>query len=98
MATTKFGISADEYDRLIERAERFYKNELEPRLIDEFRGYIVEVDGRTLNYSMGLYRESDIHRELLEKCDEHPVVFAARVGSETVYEVTGATVLYDSAE
>ena len=91
--TTKFGIPTDEYDRLVQRAERFYKDELEPRLIDEFKGYIVKVDGRTLNYSMGLYRESDIRRELLEKCDEQPVVFTARVGSETVYELTGATVL-----
>ena len=95
---TKFGIPTDEYDRLVQRAERFYKDELEPRLIDEFRGYIVEVDGRTLNYSMGLYRESNIHRELLKKCDEHPVVFTARVGSETVYELTGATILPDNAE
>ena len=95
MATTKFGISTDEYDRLVERAERFYKNELEPQLIDEYKGYLVEVDGRTLQYALGLYREADIHRELLEKCDDDPVVFTARVGSETVYEITGATVLYD---
>ena len=42
---------------------------------------------------MGLYRHADIHRELVKKCDEDPVVFTARVGSHTVYEVTGATVL-----
>ena len=92
---TKFGIPADEYDRLLQRAESYYKNELEPRLIDEYCGYLVEVDGRTLKYAMGLYRESNIHRELLAKCDERPVVFTARVGSDTVYEITGATVLSD---
>ena len=92
---TELGIRTDEYDRLVQRAERFYKDELEPRLIDEFRGYLIEVDGRTLQYALGLYRSADIHRELLEKCDEHPVVFSARVGSDTVYEITGATVLSD---
>ncbi len=91
--TTKFGIPTEEYDRLIRRAERFYKDELEPRLADEYKGYIVEIDGRSLQYAMGLYRHADIHRELVKKCDEDPVVFTARVGSDTVYEVTGATVL-----
>ncbi len=86
-------LPVEEEKRLVQRAERFYKDELEPRLIDKFKGYIVKVDGRTLNYSMGLYYESDIRRELIEKCDEAPVVFTARVGSETVYELTGATVL-----
>ena len=95
MATTKFGIPADEYDRLVQRAERFYKDELELRLIDEYEGYIVEVDGRTLQYALGLYSAADIHRKLVEKCDEDPVVFTARVGSDAVYEITGATVLYD---
>ena len=36
--TTKFGIPTEEYDRLIRRAERFYKDELEPRLADEYKG------------------------------------------------------------
>ena len=93
--TTKFGIPTDEYDRLVQRAERFYKDELEPRLIDEYKGYVVEVDGRTLQYALGVYRAADIHRELWEKCDDDPVVFTARVGSATVYEITGATVLSD---
>ena len=93
--TTKFGIPTEEYDRLVQRAERFYKDNLEPQLVDEYRGYLVEVDGRTLQYALGLYREAEIHRELVEKCDDQPVVFAARVGAETVYEITGATVLSD---
>ena len=93
--TTKFGIPTDEYEHLVQRAERFYRNELEPQLIEEYKGYLVEVDGRTLQYALGLYRSADIHRELLEKCDDDPVVFTARVGSDTVYEITGATVLSD---
>ena len=96
--TTKFGIPADEYGRLVQRAERFYKDELEPRLIDDYKGYIVEVDGRTLRYALGFFRAADIHRELLEKCDDDPVVFTARVGSDTVYEITGATVLSDDVK
>ena len=55
-------------------------------------------NGRTLRYALGFFRAADIHRELLEKCDDDPVVFTARVGSDTVYEITGATVLSDDVK
>ncbi len=98
MTSTKFGLAVEEYDRLIERAERFYKEELEAQLIDDHKGDIVEIDGRTLKYAIGSYRISDIHRDLVKKCDTEPVVFTARVGSDAVYDAVGATVLYEAAE
>ena len=42
---------------------------------------------------MGLYRESEIRRELMGKCDQRPVIFTARVGSDAFYTLTGMTVL-----
>ena len=90
---TKFETSTEERDRLIKRAERFYKKSLEPNLIEDYKGYIVEVDGRTLKYALGRNRAAEIHRELLEKCGGEAVVFTARVGSDVVYEVSGPTVL-----
>ena len=98
MTSTKFGIPVEEYNRLMERAERFYEDELESQLIDEFEGYIVQIDGRTLEYAIGLYGESDVHRELVDKCDEKPVVFSARVGSIAVYQLGGATIVDDDAK
>ena len=86
MTSTKFGIPVEEYNRLMERAARFYKDELESQLIDEFEGDIVVIDGYSLEYAVAM-NESGARQALLSKISE-PVTYTARVGFEYVYHVS----------
>ena len=82
---TQQGLPVEEEQRLVERAKRFYEDELEDRLIEEHKGDIVAIDGYTLRYALGL-NASGAYRELRRKCDR-PVTYTARVGYDYVYYV-----------
>lgn len=94
---TQQGLPVEEEKRLVERAKKFYEDELLEQLIDEHKGRIVLIDGHTLQYAVGM-NESGAYEELLRKCDK-PVTYIARVGSDYVYYVPlPSTVLYSDAE
>ena len=91
------GLPVEEKNRLVERAKRFYEDELLDQLIDEHKGNIVVIDGYTLQYAVGM-NESGAYEELLRKCDK-PITYAARVGSDYIYYVPlPSTVLYGKDE
>lgn len=94
---TQKGSPTEEEKRLVERAKRYYEDELLDQLIDDHKGNIVVIDGFTLQYAVGM-NESGAYEELLRKCDK-PVTYAARVGSDYLYYVPlPSTVLYGDDE
>ena len=94
---TQQGLPVEEEQRLVERAKRFYEDELADQLIDEHKGDIVVIDGYTLKYAVAM-NESGARQELRRKCDK-PVTYTARVGFDYVYYVPlPSTVLSGTAE
>lgn len=94
---TQQGLPVEEEQRLVERAKRFYEDELVDQLIDEHKGDIVVIDGYTLKYAVAM-NESGARQELRRKCDK-PVTYTARVGFDYVYYVPlPSTVLSGTAE
>ncbi len=83
---TQQGLPVEEEKRLVERAKRFYEDELLDQLIADHKGDIVAVDGYTLQYAVG-FNASEAHQELRRKCDK-PVFYTARVGYDYVYSVS----------
>ena len=95
--STQYGVPSEEEKRLKERAKRFYEDELLDQLIEEFKGFMVVIDGRTLRYEVAM-NESGARQELERKCDK-PVVYLARIGFNHHYDVSlPSTVLYGNAE
>ena len=95
--TTKFGIPTEEYDRLIQRAKRFYEDELLDQLIEDHKGDMVVIDIRTLRYVVAM-NESGARQELRRKCD-NPVTYTARIGFDYHYDVPlPSTVLSGAVE
>lgn len=95
--TTKFGIPTDEYEQLVQRAKRFYEDELIDQLIDNHKGDMVAIDGRTLQYEVAM-NESSARQELERKCGK-PVVYLVRIGFDYHYDVPlPSTVLSGSVE
>ena len=94
---TQQGLPVEEEKRLVERAKRFYEDELLAQLIDEHKGRIVVIDGYTLQHAVGM--NESLAREKLLKHNPNPVTYTARVGSDYVYYVPlPSTVLYGDAE
>ena len=94
---TQQGLPVEEEQRLVQRAKRFYEDELIDQLIDDHKGNIVVIDGYTLQYAVGM-NESGARQELRKKCDK-PVTYTARVGFDYVYYVPlPSTVLSGTAE
>ena len=95
--TTKFGVPTEEYDRLIQRAKRFYEEQLLDKLIEDYKGYMVAIDGHTLQYEVAM-NDSGARQELRKKCD-NPVTYTARIGFDYHYDVPlPSTVLSGTAE
>ncbi len=82
---TQQGLPVEEEKRLVERARRFYEDELLDQLIEEHKGDIVVIDGYTLKYGVGL-NASLAREDLLRKC-ESPVTYNARVGYDYAFDV-----------
>lgn len=94
---TQQGLPVEEEKRLVERAKRFYEDELIDQLIDDHKGNIVVIDGYTLQYAVGM-NESGAREELLKHTPK-PVTYTARVGSDHLYYVPlPSTVLYGDDE
>ena len=94
---TQHGLPAEEEKRLVERAKRFYENELLDQLIDDHKGDMVVIDGRTLQYEVAM-NESGARQNLKRKCHE-PVIYLARIGFDYHYDVPlPSTVLSGSVE
>ena len=94
---TQHGLPVEEEKRLVERAKRFYDAELLDQLVDEHKGDIVVIDGRTLKYAVAM-NESGARKILKRKCHK-PVTYTARVGFDYVYNVPlPSTVLLGTVE
>ena len=83
---TQQGLPSTEEKRLVERAKRFYEEELLDQLIEEHKGEIIVIDGYTLQYGVG-FNATLAREQLLRKCDK-PVTYNARVGYDYVYSVS----------
>ena len=83
---TQQGLPPTEEKRLVERAKRFYEEEILDQLIEKHKGEIIVIDGYTLQYAIG-FNASAAYQELLLKCDK-PVTYTARVGFDYVYSVS----------
>ena len=94
---TQHDLPVEEEKRLVERARRFYEDELLDQLIEDHKGDIVTIDGYTLKYAVAM-NASGARQELLKKCDK-PVTYTARVGFDYVYYVPlPSTVLSGNVE
>ena len=94
---TQHGLPVEEKKRLVERAKRFYEDELIDQLIEDHIGDMVVIDGRTLQYEVAM-NESGARQELERKCDK-PVVYLARIGFDYHYDVPlPSTVLSGNVE
>ena len=95
--TTRKDLRTEEEKRLVERAKRFYEDELLDQLIDDHKGDMVVIDGRTLQYEVAM-NESGARHNLKRKCHE-PVIYLARIGFDYHYDVPlPSTVLSGSVE
>ena len=90
--TLKDNVSRSEKQQLIDRAKRIYEDELQERLVGEFEGNIIVVDGRTGEYEIGDHASSA--KRLRERCPD-AVTYTARIGSDHVYEIPSLTVITD---
>ncbi|MCY4475911.1 MAG: hypothetical protein OXC83_10825 [Chloroflexi bacterium] len=94
---TQHGLPVEEKKRFVERAKRFYEDELLDQLIDDHKGDIVVIDGYTLKYAVAM-NASSARQQLRRKCDK-PVTYTARVGFDYVYYVPlPSTVLSGTVE
>ena len=94
---TQHGLPVEEKKRFVERAKRFYEDELIDQLIEDHIGDMVVIDGRTLQYEVAM-NESGARQELERKCDK-PVVYLARIGFDYHYDVRlPSTVLSGNVE
>ena len=82
---TQHDLPLEEEKRLVERAKRFYEDELLDQLIENHKGDIVVIDGKTLKYAVAM-NASGARQELREKCDK-TVTYTARIGFDYVYDV-----------
>ena len=77
-------VSAEEREKLFADVERFYKNELEPTLVEEYEGMLIVIDARSREYEIATDDNPFIHDRLLRRCPD-AVPFTARIGRAHLY-------------
>ena len=82
-------VSAEERETLIADIESFYKNELEPNLVEEYEGMVIVIDARSREYEIATEDNPFIHDRLLRRCP-NAVPYTARIGREHLYFLGGA--------
>ena len=83
-------VSDEERATLMAEVESFYKNELEPKLVEEYGGMVIVVDARSREYEIATDDNPFIHDRLLRRCPD-AVPYTARIGREHLYFVGGVS-------
>lgn len=77
-------VSQKEREALFADIENFYKNQLEPELVEEYNGMVIVIDARSREYEIATDDNPFIHGQLLRRCPD-AVPYTARIGSRHLY-------------
>ena len=83
-------VSTEERELLMDDVKRFYKDELEPSLIEEYEGMVIAIDARSRAYEIATDENPFIHDQLLRRCPD-AVPYTARIGRDHLYVVGGVS-------
>ena len=84
----------EERKRYIQRAKELYDRKLRHELMTDYEGYIIKIDGRSGEYAIGISASQSL-ADLKKRC-QNPITYAARIGSDHVYDLPSSTVLVPS--